>query len=369
MTVREVSDIMIKILNDESLPKECREYISSTKDCCWSLINSYDFARIVIEDEDLDELLEDLENAGYSLVSFSNDSENNGSIYSKAIKTCSTLQSLKSSGEYFVDIRNIFLNDYGDYVNENGIVYADDFTLSSEEDVDVDWYILTKYFGGINNAVLYTFPYLDPDITERFLELHLNPEDGGVLRYISDIPIYGADDGETFADEAFDEGDYNDSDCFISKLNLEDFIPYRKEYGCSYVERSFDLLPLHFREPFLLLLNRFSAIRGTVSSGCSCLFHLFIHSCGKMCLDTDEDVRVTEKLYKDELDEYTELAKEDEDYIEDVESTKRVLTSWKSVERFLKSRNMQIYFLGIGNLDKLRVLEVSPSCWTIIGSL
>ena len=76
MTVREVSDIMLKILNDESLPQESREYISSTKDCCWSLINSYDFARIVIEDEDLDELLEDLEVAGYSLVSFSNDSSN-----------------------------------------------------------------------------------------------------------------------------------------------------------------------------------------------------------------------------------------------------------------------------------------------------
>lgn len=375
MTVKEVSDLVLQIRNDQSLPEKCRELLSRYTDCNWEILNLYDIdiVRVVPEEEYLDELLEDLETAGYKLVSFSNDSENNNKIYTKSGSSYPSLQELKASGEYFVNLEDIFLNDYNEYVNKWGFRYPDNFVMKDAEPVEeeIDRYILERYFPGRDYVCFFSIPYLEPRIVQHFVDVSDNIKERGMY-YASDLPVFGVNGEDKDSDDAFDDEDY-DSDEFYSKVSLHDFIPTREEFGSGFVQEPITVLPEEFRKALISNADFYVSSKKPVvdDSDIHFAYHYFIHSSeGKLCKDDLLDgSRTTEVLYNDELKESELLALKYPDMEEDVKLDRIRLCDWQGIEKFLKESESEVYLLGIGDLSDLRVIKMPCNCLTILGKI
>lgn len=348
MTVKEASDVVVRISNDKNFPESVREEYKNRKECYWENNFPVD-QRIIPEEEYLDDLLEDLEDAGYKLVTFSNDPEYANRIYVKGRTTYSSFEELKGSGEYYVDLDNVFINGYGDYVNIDGFMYPDDFDIHNAFlDQDQEWtYVLETYFYGKNMVSLYDLPYLRPEMLERFVDLK---DYGRELTYKRKFAATNVK-FEYPDDSGFREGDYKDSDfkSGCSDIVYSDFIPYREEFDNGDYQ-AVDSLPEGLLDDLIAITYTRNSKAGQ-DSGVRFLFHFFLHSSGGMC--RDECIygdRGTKSSYEDGY--FSFLANEQANpgvFSEDVEYYKNKLKSWVAVESFIKKTGCELYLIGVSD--------------------
>lgn len=145
-----------------------------------------------LEDEDLEYLLGELEEAGFSPVFFNGETSN---YYVKGSDSgeYAGYEELVESGKYFVDLSNIFLNSNNEYITVNGRLYTSDFTIREWSSGDLfDEYILKKVFEGKYSCVnIDPLVFYPRELACKFLSCYIEDEDVLCVEPVLECPVSG----------------------------------------------------------------------------------------------------------------------------------------------------------------------------------